>query len=175
MRLVSMIVAGALFVGARAEAQIMLDQVPTARPREVAGEPSVKGYPGMRPDMLYEASLTSFRQAGIKPQISDASNYRLLYEVSPAGPKVGGLKIENVFDCGGEKDAPLAKTLELAVSVTSAIRPSADGSEMALSVTATPTAPADGGPAPVCRSKGALERKLTPVKIAFKVTRVGRD
>lgn len=149
-------------------------EVPDGRGRVAAGDPYVKTFDRIPPDAIWKAVEVAWRQSGVKPTMSDAGNRVMSYIAAPAGKKIGNVKIENAFDCGGEKKAPLAARTELTVSVSTLVRALGDGSEVTTSVTATPTPAADGSPAPVCKSKGTLERKLEPQVKVFVVTTVRR-
>lgn len=179
MRFFSMMAASVVLFGLNAEAQTTttIRDLPNGRGRVSPGDPYVKSFDRISAEGVWRAVEIAYRQAGIRPTEVHAGGYNISYVASPAGKKIGNLKIEHVFDCGGDKKAPLAATTELAVSVSTRVRPIGDGAESATSVRATAAVPADGSPTPVCTSKGALERRLEPqikVKVMIVSTPVRR-
>ena len=179
MRRVLVVCGGALTLSVgQLSAQGGRPEIPDGRGQvmSVAGEPLTKRYRGVPVEALYRNIEGAFRQVGITPSSKSVGNYQVSYAASPAGTKIGNMKIESIFDCGGDKDSPIAKTAVMAIEVTSQVRPSGDGSEVVVSVLATPATPADGSPTPVCKTKGTLERRLAPdMKIKVTVTQVRRE
>jgi hypothetical protein len=175
MRILSMLAVGVLLVGSQAGAQATMPRdLPDGRGRVIPGDQHVKRFDRVPIEPVWKAVEVAYRQAGIRPSSVDAGNYRITYVAAPAGGKIGNMKIENAFDCGGDKKAPLAATTEMSVSVSTLVRPMGEGAESVTSVVATPVPPADGSPAIVCRSKGTLERKLEP-QLKFEVRVVSKQ
>lgn len=123
------------------------------------------------PDVVWKALVQSYRNAGIKVTSEDPGSYRLNFVANPAGAKIGNTKIENVTDCGGDKNSPLARTIPLMVTVRSQVVPKGEGATLQTFVEVLPIAQSgDSTASPTCKSTFALEKKLQPqIKLAFVV------
>lgn len=119
------------------------------------------------PEMAFKAVEAAYKDAGIVPTMSEPALYTVGFAKSPAGPKIGGLKIQDAFNCGGDKKSPIAATTPLEVNIQTMVEAFGSGSQVRTVATAV-AIPADGSAPALCKSTGRLERKLEPkIKIAF--------
>lgn len=177
MKLSSFVVATmTLVLAGSLSAQTTLRELSTASTATFnTEEGQVKSYGAVPIEAVWNGVQTAYRQNGIKATSLNGSGYQIIFLVDSAGPKVGNMKIENVFDCGGDKKSPLAKTVPLGVSVSTQVRQTGSAVESVMRVMAIPPMAKDGEEPIRCVSKGALEKKLTPqIKLAFTVMTVRR-
>lgn len=177
MKLRSFVAAMTLLASARAlDAQTTLRELSTASTASYnTEEGQVKSYGPVPIEAVWTGVQNAYRQNGFRASSLNIRGYQIIYLADSAGPKLGNMKIESVFDCGGDKKSPLAKTLALGVSITTQVRQVGSTVETLTRVMAIPPEVPEGEVAPRCVSKGALEKKLTPeFKFAFTVTRVQR-
>lgn len=113
----------------------------------------------VNPMTVFEKLATTWRTAGIKNPVVNASGMVMTYVVTPAPKKIGNTNIERIADCGGDKKSPLAKTTPLVLMVKSEVKRLDEGAQLA---TTLELFPADSTSTVVCISTQVLERKLEP-------------
>lgn len=137
--------------------------------------PNTKTFNRLEPSSVWKGVEIAYRQARVEPTFVNRSDYKMAYVASPAPKKIAGVKLQDAFDCGGDKKSPNAAVVDLEVTVTSVVNGIPEGSEVVTMATAVPLGPLPTGEVPACFSKGRLERKFEPdIKIGFVVTRVAR-
>lgn len=124
--------------------------------------PSTKTFNGLEPSSVWKGVEIAYKQASVEPTFVNRSDYKMAYVVSPAPKKIAGVKLQDAFDCGGDKKSPNAGIIDLEVTLTSVVNAIPDGSEVVTTATAMPVGPLPTGEVPACFSKGRLERKFEP-------------
>lgn len=110
-----------------------------------------------------------YRDNGIKPTMVDRGNYRITHVAKPAGKRIANMRIEKAVDCGGDKKAPIAASIPLAITLVSDLKEVDGGIALTTSLEAEALPTEAGGTPPVCTSTGALEKTLV-INTSFPVT-----
>lgn len=177
MKLRSFVVAVTLLASAGSVgAQTTLREISTASEAAFTTEEGqVKSHGAVPIEAVWNGVQNAYRQSGFRANSLNVRGYQILFVADSAGPRVGNMKMESVFDCGGDKKSPLAKTLPLGVNISTQVRQVGSTVETVTRVIAIPPAPAEGEAPVHCVSKGVLEKRLTPqFKTKIVVTRVQR-
>jgi hypothetical protein len=127
-----------------------------------APEPVKKEYQDVELRDAFSALSDSYKKAGVPVTESDPMKYVIANPSFAASKKIGNLKMDKVFDCGGDKKNPTAAMADLTLSIRSELRKTDIGVEIVSMLSATGNALEGGSGILTCRSLGALERKLFP-------------
>lgn len=110
---------------------------------------------------VFAALEESYRSAGIKVTERDPVGYVLAHPALETTKKIGNVKAEKAFNCGGDPKSPNAANANLTVSLRSEVREVSGFVEVATLVSATGKLVGSGTPVS-CSSLGELEKKLNP-------------
>lgn len=123
---------------------------------------NTKMFERVEPQVAWKAVEGAYKKVHVEPTFISRSDYKLAYVVSPAPKKIANVKLQDAFNCGGDKKSPHAANIDLEVTVTSVVNGLPEGSEVVTSATAVPLGPLPTGEIPTCFSKGRLEQKFEP-------------
>lgn len=138
----------------------------------VPAPPVTATYAGVPIKDVFAALEKSYKSAGIDITERDPIHMRVGNPSFAAQKKIKNVKLENAFDCGGDKKSPAAAIAELMLDIRSELAQVDDAIQVKTYVIANGTIVTSTGRVIVkCTSLGTLERRLTPAPAAVGVIR----